>query len=165
MKILNIMIGLPGCGKSTFCEKELTEWNDGEWVSRDAIRFAILKEGESYFSHETVVFNSFISTIKKLMEKDEYNIFIDATHINSAARHKVLNRLNLKGDEEICYYFFDTPIEECMRRNRTREGLRRVPDTAIRDMKARAQFYITDAERRAYHPVEYHVNWEGELQE
>lgn len=155
------MIGLPGCGKSTFCKENIGEGDS--YISRDEIRFSLLKPGQAYFSQENNAFNLFIAKITEAMNGEDYNIFIDATHIGASARFKVLGRLPLKGDEEICYYFFDTPIEECMRRNRKREGLARVPDSAIRDMNARAQFFITPAEERAYHPTEYHVDWEGEL--
>lgn len=162
-KIVNVMIGLPGSGKSTFC-KEACEEPEAHWISRDAIRFDILKPNESYFSQETNVFNSFIATVNYFLEKDEDMIlYIDATHINASSRLKLLRRLNLKGDEEINYYFFDTPLNECLRRNRSRTGLSRVPDSAIRDMAAKAQLYITDSERRAYNPTEYRVNWEGDV--
>ena len=163
-KIINIMIGLPGSGKSHFCRTNATEAED-HWISRDAIRFSILKPGQSYYSQETNVFNTFIDTINNILAEDaDTMLYIDATHINASSRLKLLRRLNLTGDEEINYYFFDTPIEECLRRNRGRTGMERVPDTAIRDMNARAQFFITDSERRAYNPTEYRVNWKGEVE-
>jgi predicted kinase len=165
MKILNIMIGLPGCGKSTFCQNEIAAAGEGQWISRDAIRFSMLKNGQAYFSQETNVFNKFIETVVSCMEQENYILYIDATHLNSSSRLKLLRRLNLKGDEEICYYFFDVPIEECLRRNRLREGLARVPDSAIRDMNARAQFYVTAAEKRAYDPIWYVVDFKGEIVE
>lgn len=164
-KTVNIMIGLPGCGKSTFCENMVEEWG-GYWVSRDKIRLAMLGPNASFFSQETNVFNEFIEQINcALASSEDAEVFIDATHVNSSSRLKVLRRLNLRGDEDICYYFFTTPLNECMRRNRLRTGIARVPDSAIRDMEARAQFYITDAEERAYHPIEYKVDFKGEIEE
>lgn len=165
MKVINIMIGLPGCGKSTFCQKIQEEWNGVDYVSRDIIRLSKLEEGASFFSQETNVYNEFVATINELMKKEAYEIYIDATHINGSSRLKLLRRLNLTGEEEICYFFFDTPIEECMRRNRKREGVARVPDSAIRDMSGRAQFFVTEAERRAYDPTEFHVDFRGEIVE
>ena len=164
-KTINIMIGLPGCGKSTFCEKMVEEWG-GCWVSRDKIRLEMLGPNASFFSQETNVFNCFVNTINTLLTSDkDLDIYVDATHINSSSRLKILRRLNLKGDEDICYYIFTTPLNECMRRNHLRTGVARVPDNAIRDMNARAQFYVTDAEERAYHPIEYKVDFKGEIEE
>ena len=58
---LYVICGVPGTGKSTFCKNHLTMFGDNvKYVSRDDIRFSIVKENEEYFSHETEVFNKFI---------------------------------------------------------------------------------------------------------
>ena len=49
MKRIYILMGTPAAGKSTFLKKI----KNGLIVSRDAIRFSLLKEGEDYFAHET----------------------------------------------------------------------------------------------------------------
>ena len=162
-QIINIMIGLPGSGKSTFCKKDISEWGEGVWVSRDAVRFSILKSTDAYFAKETLVFNTFIDIANNAIANHDV-VYIDATHINAASRFKLLRRLNLTGEEEICYYFFDVPIEECLRRNRGREGRERVPEHAIRNMEANSQMYITEAENAAYHPIEYRVDFNGEVE-
>ena len=163
-KIINIMIGLPGCGKSTYCKRIKEEWNNIAYISRDEVRLEILGPNEPFFAKETIVYNTFIDRINQALASDANEIYIDATHINSSSRLKLLRRLNLKGDEEICYYIFDVPIEECMRRNRLRTGIARVPDSAIRDMNARAQFFITDAETRSFNPIAYMVDYKGEVE-
>ena len=53
MPTLYIMCGPSGCGKTTWAHnfiKEQHETNDIRYVSRDEIRFSLIKEGEEYFS-------------------------------------------------------------------------------------------------------------------
>lgn len=161
MKIINVMIGLPGSGKSTFCLENTM--GNAKWVSVDAIRERCLSERDSYFAKETMVFNTLIYTIIALMTEDEYEIYVDATHINAAARLKLLSCLPITEDVDIYYYFFETDERECLRRNRKRVGRSRVPEGAIKNMSERAQMFITEAEEKAYHPMEFRVNEEGEI--
>ena len=59
--ILYISCGVPGSGKSTFL-KNHTKPNEAI-ISRDEIRFNLLKDGEDYFSHENEVFDKFVDNI------------------------------------------------------------------------------------------------------
>ena len=45
MADLMIMIGVPGAGKSTWCKENIKSPMQ-KYVSRDEIRFSLLKEGE-----------------------------------------------------------------------------------------------------------------------
>jgi hypothetical protein len=68
-------------------------------VSRDAIRFAMLKDGEDYFKYENEVFNQFINQINDALASESCSyIFIDATHLNEKSRNKTLDRLHLTED-------------------------------------------------------------------
>ena len=57
---LRVMVGIPASGKSTLIEKEVScleeERKTTAVVSRDAVRFSMLKEGEDYFAHEDEVY-------------------------------------------------------------------------------------------------------------
>lgn len=127
---LNVLVGVPASGKSTFCNEFLSKVSTV--ISRDIVRYSIIKDGEEYFSHEKEVFKEFIRQIRELMGKGE-NVTVDATHLNATSRFKLLS--NLKGfDYEINAYFFDTPFDECLGRNAMRTGRAHVPEDAMENM-------------------------------
>lgn len=133
-KTLWLMCGAPGSGKSYFAKNVLI--NDDHWlyVSRDEIRFQIVKNDEEYFSHEAEVYNCFVRNIQLLLDiTKQGNVIADATHLNKASRMKLLNRLNLDGVNVIPVYF-NTPEHICQERNKEREGRARVPTNVLHKM-------------------------------
>ena len=62
MPKLYILCGPSGCGKSTYAKK-IMENKKMSYVSRDEIRFSIVKDEEDYFSHEKEVFKHFVAAI------------------------------------------------------------------------------------------------------
>lgn len=51
MSTLYILCGPSGCGKSTWRNEFIKDYNNRiHYVSRDEIRFSLVKEGEDYFS-------------------------------------------------------------------------------------------------------------------
>lgn len=133
-KTLWVLCGAPGSGKSYFAKNILA--NDDHWlyVSRDEIRFQIVKNDEEYFSHETEVYNCFVRNIQLLLDiTKQGNVIADATHLNKASRMKLLNRLNLDGVNVIPVYF-NTPEHICQERNKEREGRARVPSGILHKM-------------------------------
>lgn len=106
-----------------------------EWISRDNVRFSIVREDEEYFSHEDDVFDTFINYINQTLEdpKIEY-IFIDATHINYRSRHKTLSRVRMNNVEELNCVCFTTPLAVCLDRNGKRSGRERVSDAVVSNM-------------------------------
>ena len=64
-KNLWMMCGIPGAGKSTWISNNKNFFSGSiNVVSRDKIRFALLDEGEDYFSRENDVWSNFISEAK-----------------------------------------------------------------------------------------------------
>ena len=57
------MVGAPGSGKSTFARKRFP---NARYISRDEIRFSVLKPDEDYFSKEKLTWKMFIDAIQKL---------------------------------------------------------------------------------------------------
>lgn len=132
-KILIMMIGAPGSGKSTYVSNNL---KDGQiWISRDAIRYSMVKENEDYFSKENEVINTFIQSINKcLSPKSSYtHIIADATHLSPKSRGVVLNQITEHYDELIGVYF-DIPLEVVQKRNAQRQGRERVPAAIVANM-------------------------------
>lgn len=135
--ILYILCGVPGCGKTTWADAFITsrEIDDIRYVSRDEIRFTILKDGEDYFAHEDEVFNKFVGTIYATLV-DGFDVIADATHLNKKSRAKLLNAIDRRGkvDFNIIFVYFNVPYEICCTRNASREGREYVPEDTLRAM-------------------------------
>lgn len=157
-KKVYLMCGLPGSGKSTFIH-EYRQLTDAV-ISRDAIRFSIVKEDEEYFAKEDYVFKVFIKEINKALEDENAErVFIDATHLNPKARYKVTHKLNKENIDEINVIYFNVPIDECIRRNNLRTGRAVVPETAIRNMM---KSYLYPTKLEGFNHI-YEANEEGEI--
>lgn len=131
---LYISCGIPGSGKSTFLKKYVGK--DEAIISRDDIRFTLLKEDEPYFSHEEEVYSSFINIIAEHINKG-INVYADATHLNKWSRKKLLYSLEAIGckPSKIEGIFFDIPLSICLERNEKRKGTKTyVPRGVIRRM-------------------------------
>ena len=135
MAKLFLTVGLPGSGKSTYLKNHCKE-ND-VIVSRDAVRFSMVAEGEEYFSKEKEVFAKFAATINTNL-KLGYDVFADATHLNAASRRKVLDKV--KGYDMVGAIVMNTSLTEALRRNDNRTGREFVPHSVIRRMAAQFEF-------------------------
>ena len=133
--ILYVSCGVPGSGKSTFLKKHIG--SDEFIISRDEIRFGLLKENEEYFSHENEVFDKFIDEIIYLIKQGK-NVYADATHLNARSRDKLIWSINAREPELLSHIeaiFFDVPIDICLERNEYRKGTKAyVPRGVIRRM-------------------------------
>lgn len=131
---LFMMIGAPGSGKSYFARETLYNLiENGTYISRDDIRFSLLKEGEPYFAHERATYDIFIERIVEAL-MSYHNAIADAVHINWPSRRKLIN--NIKKFIDITSIDVVPVIVTCSRetaleRNRKREGLANVPDNVI----------------------------------
>ena len=126
---LIVMVGPPGCGKTTFIKNQSLK---GNHISRDKIRFSLLEDGETYFGKEDLVFKEYVKQIQESLDAG-CRTYADATHLNEKSRNKLLDNLNLK-NVDIYMVVFDTPLKECLERNSHREGKERVPESALKRM-------------------------------
>jgi len=121
--------GLPGSGKSTFCKQFKEFYPDTEIVSTDAIRAEICGD-ESDQSQNSKVFMIAKDRIQSLLSDDK-KVMFDATNLKERDRKKVLSWIEGINCWCACY-FFNTPIEECIKRQDQRA--RKVPVEVIRRM-------------------------------
>ena len=125
-----MVIGAPGCGKSTYIQNHLKE--NEIVISRDKIRFSMLKDTDEYFSKEKEVYNEFIKQIDAAITAD-VDFYVDQTSLNAAARNKLFSRLKKKPNE-IIGIFFTTPLDTILQRNAQRTGRALVPKDAVINM-------------------------------
>lgn len=138
MKII-VMQGLPGSGKTTVA-KEICQDTSYVRVCRDDIRemFGV------YWvpSREDLVTEVEKTTIIKALDKG-YNVVVDATNFNP----KTLNRISdiathpsFIDSVEVEIKFINTPVEECIRRDKLRT--RQVGEKVIIDFAKKYLNYI-----------------------
>lgn len=140
MKYVYILIGLPGCGKSTWSEKFRNENPNTLVVSSDAIRGELYGSESEQGNPETVFRTVFDRVVDGIRNKEVTNIIVDATNIKLRDRNNVIATIKrrtmheLKQGSEIMFtaVWFAVPLEECKRRNGLRDRV--VPDVVIEKM-------------------------------
>ena len=124
----------PASGKSFWARQHVDE--NHVWVSRDEVRFSMLKDGEEYFAHENAVFSEWIHRIQKALDDENVQaVYADATHINERSRDKTLRNLRLGANVRVIPVVFKTPWETCYYRNKNRTGRARVPSRVMWQMR------------------------------
>ena len=123
---LIMLIGLPGCGKSTFAKTCVNQHNDWVHLSSDDIRF-----NENITDNQTV-FNLMYQRTKQSL-KDKKTVIYDATNLNRKKRFNFIQEFKHLA-KHIIYYVFIEPYEECLTRNNSRQGLAVVPDDSMLKM-------------------------------
>lgn len=139
-KEIQLMVGPPGTGKSTHVAEAMktleAEGRTTKVISRDAVRRELTGSatGKKYFAKEKQVFRTFVNMIQTAISEDVEVIFIDATHINEASRHKILSHLTNVEDYILVVKTFRIPKEIAIERNNKREGFAHVPLAAMERM-------------------------------
>lgn len=140
MRILLLLRGSAGCGKSTWIEKNgLKPYT----LSADDIRLLYQSpimqvdgtEGISQ-ANDNVTWKTLFNLLEVRMQKGEFTV-IDATNSKTSEMNRYKEMCNTYRYRIFCVDFTDIPIEEVKRRNANREILKRVPEEAIDKMYSR----------------------------
>ena len=140
MRVLLLLRGAPGCGKSTFID------NNGlrpYALSADEIRLQCQSPQQNIYgnpqisqNNEKDVWDMLFRMLRIRMSKGEFTV-IDATNSKTAEMNKYKELCEHYRYRMFCIDFTDLPIEECKRRNNERIPLKRVPDEVIDKMYSR----------------------------
>lgn len=134
MKTLYLMMGISGSGKSTWSHNFQSRFSDTIIISRDAIRFSLVKEGEPYFAKERKVFKIFAHLADEAIKSEINNVILDATHLNFSSRQKILNVLKESLQEhnyKVVVMHIDTAVTCALVRDRKRKGRENVGEEVI----------------------------------
>lgn len=136
MAILNVMSGVPGCGKSTYIT--LHKGPVDAVISRDVIRAQIASKynpDDPYFMHEQEVYREFTRQINEAGLVYD-TVWADATHLNHKSLNKLFYNINTKEFSEIHIICIEASLEKCLAQNALRTGKARVPEDSIKSMYA-----------------------------
>jgi predicted kinase len=136
MKKLIVLVGIPGSGKSFWCNTHFPSLTGtSSVISRDSIRFSLVEEGQPYFSREKEVYRAYITEIKNALSNFD-NVIADATHLNQSSRTKLLRSLGKSlEDVEVIAMVMPKDLNRALRQNEKRSGTRAyVPQEQISKM-------------------------------
>ena len=105
-----MMIGIPGSGKSTFCDEKFPGWRV---ISLDILR---TRHREEQLLADTV--------------SSRLPCVIDNTNVSRAERAKFIAAGKAAGYRIVGYYLRSS-IAECLKRNAMRTGKARIPDAGV----------------------------------
>ena len=135
LKTLYIMCGPAGGGKSTWVRNHAAPGTSAH-ISRDRIRFDMVKEDEYYFSREDDVYAEFCGEIHDALHCPWVReVYADATHLTKKAREKLIKNIRVPLETlDIRAVVVKPSIEQCLAQNAQRSGRELVPETVIRNM-------------------------------
>lgn len=140
MRVLLLLRGSAGCGKSTWIEQNgLKPYT----LSADDIRLlcqspVLQPDGTVGISqsNDKAVWKTLFNLLEIRMQKGEFTV-IDVTNSKTSEMNRYKQMCETYRYRMYCVDFTDIPIDEVKRRNASREELKRVPDEVIDKMYSR----------------------------
>ena len=129
MKLLIIMVGVPGSGKSTIRDKLFPE---ATVVCPDDL-IGYNKKSPWSFKAVKAAWKKADILLKQALNKGEEIVIFDATMISVKKRKKYIDLGAAKGFSSVAL-FCDAPEYLCRQRNDARDKYRRVPDNTMSSM-------------------------------
>lgn len=132
-----VLIGVAGSGKSTYANKVIRKEPKTRYISADEIRFQLLdsKNTKIYFdqSIETKVWDMVFSQYSEALIHPN-DIIFDATNVTLERRYRIValardKKKTLSVEKAIEFVFFNIPLMEILKRNKSRERI--VEDSVI----------------------------------
>lgn len=162
MRVLLLLRGAPGVGKSTYIE------NNGlknYALSADEIRMMyqsplLQVNGKECVSpmNEKAVWDTLFQLLEARMMRGEF-VVIDATNSKAQEMNKYKTLAETYRYRIYCVDFTDVPIEECKRRNKLRPEYKQVPEETIDRMYSRFATQKIPAGIKALKPDELDKIW------
>lgn len=159
-KKVYLMCGPAGSGKTTWVREHATPGVSAH-ISRDRIRFSMVKEDEYYFSREKEVYMEFVRQICRALAYETKwveEIYVDATHLTQKSREKLVRELDsFNPNYDIIAVAIKPSVEQCLAQNAQRSGRELVPEQVIMNMYSSFEDpWDDDIE---YEKVIYEGNW------
>ena len=162
MRVLLLLRGSAGCGKSTWIEQNgLKPYT----LSADDIRLlcqspCLQPDGSVGISqnNDKTVWKTLFNLLEIRMQKGEFTV-IDATNSKTSEMNRYKHMCETYRYRIYCVDFTDIPIEEVKRRNSNREELKRVPDEVIDKMYSRFKTQKIPSGIKVIKPNELDVIW------
>lgn len=162
MRVLLLMRGAPGSGKSTFIDKNgLRPYA----LSADEIRLqcqssqqTVNGKEEISCNNEKTVWKILFTLLEVRMQHGEFTV-IDATNSKTEEMNRYKQMADTYRYRMFCVDLTGVPIEECKKRNAERPSLKRVPDSAIDKMYSRFKNQKIPSRIKAIKPNELDIIW------
>ena len=162
MRVLLLLRGSAGCGKSTYIEQHgLKPYT----LSTDDIRLlcaspVLSVEGNTVISQENdnVVWGILMQVLETRMKNGEFTV-IDATCSKTADINKYKSLAEAYRYRIYCIDMTQIPIEETKRRNSLRDPLKRVPEEVIEKMYSRFATQKVPSGIKVISPEELDTIW------